>query len=96
MKNNTIALHVTPKASKNEIVGWVADADGQLALKVKVTAAPEDGKANKALIKFLAKQWDISPSLLEVTAGHASRHKRICIQSETVFNTLMAAKKSGF
>ena len=74
-----ITLHVIPKASKNEIIGWVDDGKGGKALKVKVTAAPEDGKANAALIKFLAKEWGISPSSLEIISGTTSRHKRLKI-----------------
>jgi uncharacterized protein (TIGR00251 family) len=74
-----ILLHVIPKASRNEIVGWVDTADGGKALKIKVTATPEDGKANAAILKFLAKEWGISPSQLEITAGHTGRHKRLKI-----------------
>ncbi|MDE3015448.1 MAG: DUF167 domain-containing protein [Pseudomonadota bacterium] len=81
-------LHVIPKASKNEIVGWVAGADGKRALKVKIAAAPEDGKANKALIRFLAGEWDVSPSMLEIASGGQSRHKRLKIHDENVLAKL--------
>ena len=75
----TIALHLVPKASRNEIVGWVDDGKGGKALKVRIAAAPEDGKANAELIKSLSKQWDIPKSALEILSGAASRHKRLKI-----------------
>lgn len=84
-----ISLHVIPKASKNEIVGWVTDAAGKRSLKVKITTAPEDGKANKALIKFLAKEWGVSPSRLEIASGATSRHKRLEINDKIVYAQVM-------
>ena len=72
-----LAVRITPNAPKNAIEGWVEDEHGARWLKVKVTAVPEDGKANAALIKLLAKTWKIAPSSLEVVAGHTQRLKRI-------------------
>lgn len=88
--NFIIALHVIPKASKNELVGWVDDANGQKALKVKVTAVPEDGKANKAVIALLAKIWGCAARDLEIISGATSRHKKLKIQNEDVRRTVAA------
>lgn len=77
-----ISLHITPKSAKNELLGWISDAKGQPVLKVKIAAPPEDGKANKELIRFLAKSWGIKPSSLELASGEASRHKRLKIHGE--------------
>lgn len=74
-----IALHIVPKASKSEIIGWVDGADGKKALKVRVCAPPEDGKANKELLKFLAKTWGVKVASLELVSGEKSRHKRLKI-----------------
>lgn len=84
-----INLHVTPKSSKNQILGWITDADGKPVLKIRVAAPPEDGKANAELIKFLSKQWDISKSMLEITGGESSRHKRLKIHNTKVCEQLM-------
>ena len=73
MSDTILSLHVIPKSSKNEIIGWVVDAAGQESLKVKITAPPEDGKANKALIKFLSKEWDTPARALELVSGETSR-----------------------
>jgi uncharacterized protein (TIGR00251 family) len=83
-KDLIIALHVIPKASKNEVVGWVDDANGQKALKLKVTAVPEDGKANKAVLALLAKTWGCAARDLEITGGAASRHKRLKILDDSL------------
>ena len=72
-----INVHVTPKAPRDEIGGFMTDSDNKQWLKVKVTAAPEDGKATKAVLKLLAKSWKIPFSQLTVVSGETSRYKRI-------------------
>jgi uncharacterized protein (TIGR00251 family) len=84
-KDQIIALHVIPKASRNEVVGWVATQDGERALKVKVTTAPEDGKANKAVIALLAGCWGCPRAGLEIISGSASRHKKLKIKDISLY-----------
>lgn len=55
----------------------VKDANGKEWLKVRLTAAPEDGKANEALLRLLAKEWKCPPSSLEIISGETSRYKII-------------------
>ena len=66
---------VTPKASRDEVVGWHEDANGARELHVKVTAAPEKGKATKAVGKVLAAFFGIPKSSVRCTRGETSRHK---------------------
>ncbi len=66
---------MTPKASRNAVTGLADTADGRKALKVAVTAVPEDGKANEAVIKLLAKLWHIPKSSIAVVAGLTDRNK---------------------
>jgi len=70
-----IAVKVIPKASKNEIVGWEGDT-----LKVRLTAAPEKGKANEALIALLAKEYGVAKSQITILKGETSRNKLVEIQ----------------
>jgi len=70
-------LRLTPKASRNTIGGIVEDADGLKALKAGVTAVPEKGKANAALIKMLAKEWKLPKSALALVAGETDRRKTL-------------------
>jgi uncharacterized protein (TIGR00251 family) len=83
-----IALQVIPRSSCNEIVGWLKDVQGLPVLKVKINAPPEDGKANKALIHFLAKEWGVSKQYLKLTSGETSRHKRLNIHSQLLYSQL--------
>jgi uncharacterized protein (TIGR00251 family) len=74
MEEIILKIYLQPKASKNEIVGPYRDG-----IKVKVTAQPVEGKANEALIKFLAKEFKMSASSVEILKGHHSREKIIRI-----------------
>jgi uncharacterized protein len=74
MKNYIVKVYLQPKSSKNEIVGPYRDG-----IKVKVTAPPVEGKANEALIRFLAKELDVSPSSIEILKGHHSKEKTLRI-----------------
>jgi uncharacterized protein (TIGR00251 family) len=75
--NLLVAVHVLPRAKRDEIEGEVIDSAGKKWLKVRLTATPEDGKANKALIRLLAKEWGCAPSCLSIVSGELSRHKII-------------------
>jgi hypothetical protein len=70
MKDTILKVYLQPKSSKNEIVGPYRDG-----IKVKVTAPPIEGKANEGLIRFLAKEFGISPSCIEIVKGHHFREK---------------------
>jgi hypothetical protein len=74
MKDTILKVYLQPRSSRNEIVGTYRDG-----IKVKVTAPPIEGKANEALIKFLAKEFKISASSVEIIKGHNSREKIVRI-----------------
>jgi uncharacterized protein (TIGR00251 family) len=74
-------LKVTANASKNELCGVIEGANGQQFLKVKIAAVPDSGKANKALIKFLAKEWDVSLSDIEIISGKTTSIKKIMVKN---------------
>jgi len=63
-------VRVQPKARASAIVGWQAGT-----LRVRVTAAPEDGRANRAVIELLAESLSIPPSSIALVRGAASRDK---------------------
>ena len=79
----TIAIKLTPKAKREEISGLMPGENGTTLLKVSVTAPPEDGKANKALIALLSKEWGLPKSALSLLTGETSRQKVILIEGET-------------
>ncbi|HEY5156905.1 MAG TPA: DUF167 domain-containing protein [Anaerolineales bacterium] len=74
-KGAALAVRVTPRASKNEIVDILSDG----TVKVHLTAPPVEGKANAALLKFLAKVLDVPLRQLEVVAGTGGRDKLISV-----------------
>ncbi|KTC73889.1 hypothetical protein Lbir_0945 [Legionella birminghamensis] len=77
-------LYIQPGAKKTEICGL----HGQ-SLKIKLAAPPVDGKANKALIKFLAVKLGVALSAISLRAGEKSRTKTVGVQSanmETLLN----------
>ncbi|MCP5504234.1 MAG: DUF167 domain-containing protein [Chlamydiales bacterium] len=70
-----ISVKVLPKSSKNEIVGWENDV-----LKVRLTAVPEKGKANEALISLLAKEYGVPKSAITILKGTSSQRKVVEIK----------------
>ena len=70
-----LQLRISPNASKNEII---KTTDG---IQVKITAQPIDGKANKALIEFLSKQFKVPKSYFEILKGETSKDKTVLINN---------------
>lgn len=69
-------LHVQPKASKDEWAGLHGDR-----LKLRIKAAPIDGKANQHLIAYIAEEFGVSKSACKLITGESGREKRIAICS---------------
>jgi hypothetical protein len=70
-----LRVRLTPKARREGIDGLVQDAAGAWHLKASVTAPPEEGKANRALIALLARALKLPPSSIELLSGACSRTK---------------------
>ncbi|MEO1018843.1 MAG: DUF167 domain-containing protein [Pseudomonadota bacterium] len=81
-RTEILAVRVTPKASSNRVI-FEKDQDGSILAKVYVTTAPDNGKANAAVLKLLAKTLGVPKSALVITHGHKSRDKTIQIQGRT-------------
>lgn len=76
----TLHIRVTPKASSNRIVEETSE-DGTSRLRVYVTVVPEDGKANKMVLKLLAKHLRVPISALTITHGLTARDKTIQVEN---------------
>ena len=70
-----IHVKVIPKSSRNEIVEVQADG----TWRVKVAAVPEKGRANAELCEYLAKEFGVSRSKVDVVSGHTSQRKCVVI-----------------
>ncbi len=66
----TLTLHIQPGAKKTEFAGLHGDA-----LKIRLAAPPVDGKANEALIRFVADQLGLAKSAVNLKSGQTSRRK---------------------
>ena len=71
-----LAVRLTPRAAKNRFGPVEASADGKQRLQAYVTAVPEDGTANKALIKLLARALKIPAGKSSVASGATNRKKQ--------------------
>ncbi len=74
MSSARLEIRVQPKASRNKVV-----VNGDI-IKVYVTTAPEDGKANKAVVDLLAKHLDLSKRAIKIVSGAKSRTKVIAVE----------------
>ncbi|MDR2492762.1 MAG: DUF167 domain-containing protein [Coriobacteriales bacterium] len=70
-------MKVTPRACANEVSGWADEERGVLA--VRVTAPPEGGKANNAVIKLLSHELRIPQSAVRILKGSTARQKLVAI-----------------
>lgn len=83
-----LKIFVQPRSSKNMIAGLHGDA-----LKIKLTAPPVDGAANKMCIQHLAKWLKVPKSSIEIISGQSSRTKRLLLRCHNGKNAAGAEKK---
>lgn len=70
----TLTLHVQPGAKRTEVAGVHGDA-----LKIRLAAPPIDGRANAALLDFVAQRLDLARSAVELKSGQTSRRKVLLV-----------------
>ncbi len=74
MPNSTIEIHVQPKASHNRIVTQGG------TIKVYVTAAPEKGRANRAVVEMIARRLGVPKRAVSIVSGERSRAKLLVVE----------------
>ncbi|MEE8271280.1 MAG: DUF167 family protein [Alphaproteobacteria bacterium] len=77
-----VSVRLTPRASRTAITGIARDAAGTAVVTAMVTAAPEDGKANAALVKLLAREWRVAKSGITVVKGATDRRKLLHVAGD--------------
>lgn len=75
----TLTLHIQPGARRSEIAGLHGEA-----LKIRLSAPPVDGKANDALLRFIAKEFAVPLRNVELLRGAQSRHKTVKVSGSSV------------
>lgn len=85
-----LALHVQPRASRDEISGLHGER-----LKVRITAPPVDGAANDHLLAFLAKTFGVAKSQVTLLAGESGREKRVRIEQPRQLPSAIPPQHTG-
>jgi uncharacterized protein (TIGR00251 family) len=88
-KGSALAVRVTPRASRNEIVELLDDG----TIKVRIAAPPTDSEANETLIDFLSEILGVPKSRLDIVAGVNGRDKLISVvdmDTDTVQQRILA------
>lgn len=78
----TITVRLTPRGGKDAIDGVVVMSDGSSVLSARVRVPPEDGAANKALFKLIAKHFGVSASQVTLVKGATSRLKFVNLRGD--------------
>jgi uncharacterized protein (TIGR00251 family) len=95
-----LAIRLSSRAKADRLNGVRIAADGGRVLTAMVTAPPEEGRANEALLRLLAREWRLPRRDLSIVAGAASRHKTVHIagdprQLSDRFADLIATEPDG-
>jgi len=88
-KGAALAIRVTPRARRNEIVEVLSDG----TVKIRLTAPPDEGQSNEALVSFLSDVLNVSTSRIEIVAGTTGRDKLVSIldlDADTVHQTILS------
>ena len=90
MKLNHVLLncHVTPKSKKPSVT--LDDSQDPAVINVKVSAPPDKGKANKAVLGALADKLRVSSSKLSIQSGATSRTKVVRLETDSDISTILA------
>jgi uncharacterized protein YggU (UPF0235/DUF167 family) len=75
----TVAVRLMPRSAPDRLLGIATNAAGGAVLKAAVGAPPEAGRANDALLRLLAREWELRRADLTLLAGAGSREKLVHI-----------------
>lgn len=90
-----MSVRLTPKSSRDGIDGIARLADGRMVLQVRVRAVPEDGAANEALIRLLAKMLHLPLRSITLESGATSRIKTLTLSGDTEELSAELSRLSG-
>lgn len=78
-----LTIHVQPRARRTEVVGWQGDA-----IKVRLAAVPANGKANDALLAYMAEALSVPRHAVRLLSGATGRRKRVEVRGLSVNEAL--------
>ena len=85
-------VKVQPKASKDELVEVVKNETQADQIRIRITAPPVDGKANKHLITYLSKVFNVAKSHISLLSGETGRNKKLQIHKPKQLPTMIKAE----
>ena len=74
-KGSALAVRVTPRAARNQVVGVLNDG----TIKVHLDTTPEDDEMNRTLVEFIAGMLGVAKSRIEIVAGESGRDKLVSV-----------------
>ena len=77
-----MAIRLSPRAKADRLLAVAATAEGGQAIKVSVSAPPQGGRANEALLRLLAYTWHLPRRNLSIVAGATSRNKIVNVAGD--------------
>ena len=90
-----LSVRLTPKGGRDQIEGIQKLSDGRMVLKARVRAIPEDGEANAALQKLIAKNIGVPASRISLQSGQTARIKMLKIEGDGAALAAMIAAVSS-
>jgi uncharacterized protein (TIGR00251 family) len=84
-----IFVKIKPNSKENRVAGWLGDV-----VKIEIKAPAVDGKANKAMVDFLAEKIGISTRMIIIKAGWTNRQKMVEIKSDFTLGEIIEKIKS--
>ena len=84
MASVRFAVRLTPRAGREALSGWEVGADGKSWLKARVSAPPENGKANEALMRLIGRKLRVGGSCVRIVSGATARLKVVEVQGLAV------------
>lgn len=88
-------MRLTPKSTRDEICGVERLSDGRAVLKARVRAVPQDGEANAALLKVIAKALRVPASAVRLEAGATARLKTVIVCGDETALAAALAEVAG-
>ncbi|MDH5517144.1 MAG: DUF167 family protein [Gammaproteobacteria bacterium] len=87
-------MQIQPGASKDALAEIIQHPLTGAALKIRISAAPVDGKANRYLIAYLSQLFSVTKSQITLLSGNSSRYKKLKIQSPAQLPPMIKAETS--
>lgn len=87
-------VRLTPKGGRDALDGLETLSDGRMVLKARVRAAPEDGRANEALVELIASKLQTPRRSVSIVSGHTGRQKKLLVAGDPA-RLIQALEKAG-